>query len=279
MNGQQIRTLVIAGTAVVVLGVARINTQAPQRPSTPAAKGTVLADLTWVEAKARLTPDTVVVIPLGAESKEHGPHLKLRNDWTMAEYLKDRVLQASEVVVAPTINYHFYPAFVEYPGSTTLRLETARDVVVDICKSLAAHGPRRFYVLNTGVSTLRALAPAAEELAKEGLVLRYTNVLTVAEAAASAVREQKEGTHADEIETSIMLFIDPASVNMSKATRDYPTGQGVLTPDKSRPGRYSPSGVYGDATLATRAKGEKVVEAKVTGILSEIEQLRRTALP
>ena len=106
-------------------------------------KGILLEDLTWIEAEKILTPDTVVVIPLGAESKEHGPHLKLNNDFIMAEYLKQRVLEQSNVVVAPTVNYSFYPAFLEYPGSTSLRLETARDLIVDICRSLARYGPRR----------------------------------------------------------------------------------------------------------------------------------------
>src|SRR5918997_4863723 len=119
-------------------------------------KGVLLEDLTWVEAERVLTERTVVVIPLGAASKEHGPHLKLKNDWLMAEYLKRRVLAGADVVVAPTVNYNFYPAFLEYPGSTSLRMETSRDLVVDVCKSLSRYGPRRFYVLNTGVSTLRA---------------------------------------------------------------------------------------------------------------------------
>ena len=52
-------------------------------------RGTVLADLTWVEAERRLTPDTVVVIPLGAEAKEHGPHLRLDNDARLAAYFRD----------------------------------------------------------------------------------------------------------------------------------------------------------------------------------------------
>jgi hypothetical protein len=52
-------------------------------------------------------------------------------------------------VLYPTLNYHFYPSFVEYAGSTTLRLETARDMVIDIVRTIAAHGPRRFYLLNT----------------------------------------------------------------------------------------------------------------------------------
>jgi creatinine amidohydrolase len=135
-------------------------------PAPPA--GVLLEDLSWMEAEKVLTPEAVVVLPLGAQSKEHGPHLKLKNDFILAEYLKKRVLERSRVVVAPTVNYSYYPAFVEYPGSTTLTLETARDVIVEICESFARHGPKRFYVLNTGVSTVRALAPAAEKLAAEG---------------------------------------------------------------------------------------------------------------
>ena len=69
--------------------------------------------------------------------------------------------RATRVVQYPTVNYSFYPAFVEYPGSTSLRMETARDMIVDIIRGIARHGPKRFYVLNTGVSTLRALAPRA----------------------------------------------------------------------------------------------------------------------
>ncbi len=242
-------------------------------------RGVLLEDLTWQEAEKILKPETVVVIPIGAASKEHGPHLKLKNDWILAEYLKRRVLAASDVVVAPTVNYHFYPAFVEYPGSTTLTLETARDLLADICRSLARHGPRRFYALNTGVSTLRALRPSAELLAKEGILLHYTDILEVAGPAEKAVRRQEGGTHADEIETSLILFMDPASVDMRKAVKDYhPSGQGRLTRDPKAPGTYSASGVFGDATLATREKGRIVATAMVEGILKQIEALRASPL-
>ena len=112
-----------------------------------------------------LRPDTVVVIPIGAAAKEHGPHLKLNNDWLLAEYFKREILKRAEVVIAPTVNYHYYPAFVEYPGSITLRLETARDLLVDICRSLARYGPRKFYVLNTGLSTIKPLQETADRLA------------------------------------------------------------------------------------------------------------------
>ena len=239
-------------------------------------KGVLLQDLTWIEAERILTDKTIVVIPLGAAAKEHGPHLRLKNDGTLAEYFKARVLHEADVVIAPTVAYHFYPAFLEYPGSVSLRLETARDLIVDICTSLARYGPRRFYVLNTGVSTLRALEPAAHEMAKVGILLRYTNILQVAGPVEKAISQQEGGTHADEIETSMMLYIAPDSVDMSQAAQDYHPGQGGLTRDPKGVGTYSPTGIYGDATLATREKGEIVVEAIVAGVLQDIEALRQS---
>jgi creatinine amidohydrolase len=243
-------------------------------------KGILLEDLTWIEAEKKLGPDTVVVIPLGAASKEHGPHLRLKNDWLLAEYFKRRVLEGADVVVAPTMNYHYYPAFVEYPGSTTLRLETARDLVVDVVKSLSAYGPRRFYVLNTGVSTVKALSPAAELLAAEGIALRYTKLDEVTGEVEKQVGKQEGGTHADEIETSMMLFIAPETVDMAKAVKDYhPQGKGGLSRSPGNAKTYSPTGTWGDPTLATREKGEKVAEAMVRGLLADIEALRQSPLP
>ena len=245
----------------------------------PAARGVRLADLTWVEAEHVLVPEAVVVLPLGAEAKEHGPHLLLRNDHLLAEYFARRVVEAADVVVAPTINYHFYPAFKEYPGSTTLSLETARDLVVEICVSLARHGPRRFYALNTGISTVRALAAAAEELAKKGILLRYTDLKSL-EPVEKEVCRQEAGSHADESETSVVLYIDPRAVDMSLAVKDCDTTKkGPLTRDPNGEGIYSPSGVWGDATLATRAKGERLCEALVGILLADIESLREAELP
>jgi len=185
------------------------------------------------------------------------------------------------VVVAPTVPYHFYPSFLEYPGSTHLRLETARDVVVDIVRSLSAHGPKRFYVLNTGISTNRALAPAAELLAADGILLRYTILSEVLAAAEASVKEEAGGTHADEIETSMILYIDPSAVDMSKAAKDYDaSGRGPLSRVKGRPNTtYSPTGIWGDATLATREKGRVVVDAWVEGTLKDIEATRTAPLP
>lgn len=244
--------------------------------TTSSNNGILLEDLTWRQAEKVLRPETVVVIPIGAACKEHGPHLKLKNDWLLAEYFKREILRSADVVVAPTVNCHYYPAFVEYPGSISLRLETARDLMVDICRSLSRYGPRKFYGLNTGVSTMRPLALSADLLAAERIDFRYTDILKLTEQIGPNLKQEEGGTHANEIETSMMLFIAPETVEMSAAVKDYhPSASGGLTRSPSGEGSYSVSGIYGDPTLATAQKGKIVVGTIIQGMLQEIEELRR----
>ena len=238
-----------------------------------------LESLTWPEAELALHELPTVLLPFGARTKEHGQHLPLNNDWLIAEYLAKRVAEQCPVLVLPTLQYGYYPAFLEYPGSTSLSLETSRDVVVEVCESLARHGPRRFYALNTGISTVRALNPAAEKLATEGIMLRFTDLAKL-EPVEREVCSQEVGTHADEGETSMLLYIDPSCVDMSKAVKDCGAKRpGPLTRDPNGAGTYSPTGTWGDPTLATRAKGERLCEALVRICLADIAELRAAPLP
>src|ERR1043166_3430464 len=115
-------------------------------------------------------------------------------------------------------------------------------MVGDICRTLARYGPKRFYVINTGVSTVRALRPAAELLAADGIVMRFTD-LKVPEPVEATIKKEEGGTHADEIETSMMLYIAPQSVDMSKAVKDYHPDNGGrgLTRNPNGDGVYSPT--------------------------------------
>jgi creatinine amidohydrolase len=270
------RVLLLASTLAVTVIIPRGLTPAQPRP-----RGIRLSDMTWQQAESVLRPDTVVVVPLGAGSKEHGPHLKLGNDAIVTDYLTSRVLDASDVVVAPPLAYHFYPAFIEYPGSTSLTLDTARTLSVEAITSLARFGPRRFYVLNTGVSTTRALDPAARLLASQGILLSYTDLSGHLDRVSASIRQEEGGTHADEIETSMMLYIDPASVDMRRAVKEYTPSPGPLqlTRRRGASGTFSESGVWGDPTLATRDKGRTVVEGLVGAILQDIEVLRHATPP
>jgi len=253
----------------------------PARAVAGASPGVRLGDIPWTEAERLLTPDRVVVLPLGAGTKEHGPHLPLGNDLILAEYEAARIVAARPVALLPTLGYGHFPNFVEYPGTVSLSGDTQKRVVVEICRSIASYGPRRFYVLNTGVSTVPPLEAAAAELARSGILMRFSDPLKVGKAAADAVRQQKWGTHADEMETSMILYMRPAAARMERAVAD---GERVRPGPLSRDPRrtdltYSPSGVFGDPTLATWQKGERITEARVAAILAEIDALAAAPVP
>ena len=232
--------------------------------------GCWLESMTWIEAERMLGEDRVVMIPLGAAAKEHGPHLPLNHDALIASWLADAVVDHLPVIAAPLINTSFYPAFVEYPGSISLRPETARDLIIEVCRSLAAHGARRFYLLNTGVSTEGPLAAARQELGD--LRFEYLRLGEAMQRIPNGILEQGWGTHADEHETSLMLHIAPEVVDMSQAIDDGREGEGRLSRDPGK-GIHSASGIYGQASLATAEKGRAVADALLSQALEDIEAL------
>lgn len=130
-----------------------------------------LAECTWREA-ARLARDerAVVLLPLGA-IEQHGPHLPLLVDWLGAEELARHVAPHLEragfrPVLAPSIPYGASPLAETWPGTVSLSAATLRRVIVDVVRSLARHGFRRFVLANYQADPghLQAMAEAKRAL-------------------------------------------------------------------------------------------------------------------
>jgi creatinine amidohydrolase len=260
----------------MAIGLAGFAGQDAQRP----AAGVSLADLSWVDAEPYLTESSIVVIPLGAALLEQGPHLKLDSDERLARHLASRVQAARPVVTAAPLAYYFNPEFAEYPGTASLSQSTAQTMTIDVVRALAKHGPRRFYVLNTEPSALTPLSGAARTLADAGILLGYTDPRFRLQRPPVTLRQTPLlVAHADEVTTSMMLFVDPSAVDMSRAAREYSPGTGPLTRQQGGPGVYSKSGILGDATVATREKGQALVELLIAGALEDIDALRAAPLP
>ena len=85
------------------------------------------------------------------------------------------------------------------------------------------------------------------------------------------VSEQPWGGHADEIETSIMLAIDECCVDLSVAApAPRRIERGLFKRKDSMSTNYSPDGVNGDPTLASKAKGQRLLDALLNDVLSAI---------
>lgn len=237
--------------------------------------GIYLEHLSWPEAECALSADPLILIPLGARLKEHGYHLPLNNDWLLAEYLCRRVVERVPVLATPTVQFSYFPAFVDYPGSVSLQRDTARRLLDELIDALARHGARRFYLLNTGISTNWVLEPLRLALAARGIQMAYLDLLQVLPAIEAQVAQQTCGSHADEIRTSMMLYIRPEVVRLERAVdASTPYRPGPFRREPDAPGLYSPSGAWGNPTLASREKGAFVVERLVSALLAALDDFR-----
>jgi len=211
--------------------------------------GVWLEELTWPEAKARFDSDAVVVIPIGAASKAHGAHLPLKTDALTARALAQRLVERLPVVAAPVVGFGYYPAFTGFAGSQHLGADTFRALMRELIASFTAHGVRRIALINTGVSTEKPLDEVAAETGALALHMRLTGQ------AAEPLIEHKEGGHADERETSVMLALDPRSVRMDR-----------LAPAAD----FKLSAATGDPTAASAFKGERLLAARVDDMVAAL---------
>lgn len=235
-----------------------------------------LSDISWKDAEALLNDYSTVILAIGAGSKEHGPHLPLGNDFILAEKLLELVLKHTKLLALPTLNYGHYPAFVEYPISINLRASTFRDIIVDIARSLANYDISNFYILNTGVSTTPPIREAVA-IAAEQINIQYLDLLEFDKHLPADLELQEGGTHADELETSMMLYLSPEIVKTDLAVKEYDSrpGRSGLTRNPNGTGHVSLSGVYGDPTLASREKGKIVVDLLVNYIVDQIKSMEQ----
>ena len=181
--------------------------------------------MTWNEVAQRIDAGAAAILPIGAAAKQHGLHLPLNTDRIQAEWLAARLAQRIDALVWPTLTYGHYPAFVEYAGSTSLSAPVFEAVVQQIAAGILGHGCRALFVLDAGISTRAPVESALARLdAGSALHLRIHDGQNYRRAAAQ-LAEQRHGSHADELETSLMLAIAPHLVEIGNAEASPPLKQ------------------------------------------------------
>ena len=225
-----------------------------------------VAGLTWDQVKKRLAAGAAAILPIGAGSKQHGLHMPMATDQLFAEYFSRVLADRIDALIWPTLTYGAYPAFVAYAGSVSLSNRTFAAAVKEIADALLGFGATRVLILDTGLSTI-APVEAAISASRDPSLIRHVKLFAGPrfEKVSSDIKQQPYGTHADEIETSLMLAIAPELVDMARAEpMPFSTvgpGRGPLSPDDPSAPNYAPSGSFGDPTLASREKGLKVLTA------------------
>ncbi len=237
--------------------------------------------LTWDRVGERLVAGAAAILPIGAGAKEHGLHMPMATDQVFAEYFANALAEKIDALIWPTLTYGAYPSFVAYAGSVSLSGETFQALVTEIADMLLGFGAKRVLIVDTGLSTIAPVDAAIRE-SRDPSRISHIKVFAGPRFLKTShhIMQQPYGSHADEIETSLMLAIAPELIDMSraKASPVSPTGPaaGALSPDDASSPNYSPSGSYGDPTLASADKGAKVLAAILADVLEAADSTSTT---
>lgn len=236
-------------------------------------------DQTTIQIGEYVKNNALIILPVGM-IEQHGPHLPVSTDNIIARGVAHLVAQQIcdkiPTLVMPCVfaGYHG-DILMKWPGSTRVLPETLYNYVFDICDSLCQGGFKKILLLNAHGQNPAILEMVCRRIADKHNVLPIlTYAMGMIGKEGANIRTSEQGGaagHACEIETSIVLGLAPELVNMSLApnsTCQYktPFHRGDLYPEESATAKVywssfhlqnTPTGVLGDASVATREKGLK----------------------
>ena len=248
-----------------------------------------LGEMTDPEVSDFLADHQTVIVPTGS-TEQHGPHGPLLTDVIVPTEVARRVAPRVGAAVAPSINYGLSYPHTGFTGVVQVRIPTFMAVIEDLCVSLATVGFSRIIFLNGHYDNTYAIAYACATAAERmppgvrAFPINYWDGMTVDEAA--EYFGPGTGLHANRGETSAVLAINPALVDLDRANAEMPpfpdvTSQGPVHTAFffSAPGsvhRATRSGTWGDARQATAEYGERYLKVVVDATIRMIDDIERT---
>ena len=238
-------------------------------------------DLTWPEVGRTVSETPIALLPFSA-IEEHGPHLPLGTDALAAGSLASLICDAADVIELPVMPYGQVWSLEHFDGSLSVSDDTLISLVLELAQGLERVGVKGLVLLSAHLGNAAALKKASRALEERGgipaLVLTYPGLSAVAREVREAPESHPAIMHADELETSIMLALHPDQVRMDDAVAEYPEYPPHFDVAAVRWDTVSDSGVFGDATAATPAKGEALVSRVVDAAASLISEWKRVVL-
>lgn len=234
--------------------------------------GYFISELTYEQCRALINEKTVIVLPIGGGSKEHGDHLPMGTDYMVADHQAKEITRRCDVLTLPTVPYAYFPNFLHWKGSVNIEYQHFYDYIKDILLSFVRFGAKKFLIIDDGVSTHVPLKLLSMTMNTEyGVKVAVSNCAGLGRETEEAICGQKRGGHGDEAETSVMRFLRPDLVHMDKAVEEYSavfphTGAGGVEKIYFPNRMCTPHGINGNSTLATAEKGRALLEAQIADL-------------
>ena len=242
----------------------------------------------------------VAVLPVAA-IEQHGPHLPVSVDTTLV----NGVVEASLAHLPADLPVLFLPTqqvgksneHIRFPGTLTLSAQTTIAVWMELGACVARAGFKKLVLLNSHGGQVSVMDIVARDLrTAHDLIVYSTNwySLPLGDSVLGMFppEEHRFGIHAGDIETSMMLALRPQYVDMAQA-RDFKSssqdraakypilGNGSSAKLGWQMQDYNPMGAAGNASAATAAKGQALLDAtglQLALLLQEISSLPLSTL-
>jgi creatinine amidohydrolase/Fe(II)-dependent formamide hydrolase-like protein len=287
MESTMKRAAILTSLVLLLLPLVTVTAQRPENAPETAPSGkppdtVFLEDLTWAEARDLVKAGTTTIIIGTAGTEQKGPHMVDGEHKFVMEYAANRIARAlGKTLVAPVItyvpegNWENPGGHMGKPGTITLPEDRFVDLLVNAGRSLKSGGFTTILFLGESGGNrtgMRTAATKLNELFKDTAKAYWIDdYYTKSHADQNAyvtktlgIPADQIGGHANILDTSEMLFVNPSHVRKNK-----------LAPG----GGYQNSGVSGDPTKATAALGKVFVQIKIDNALAQIKALTSGTAP
>lgn len=229
----------------------------------------------WHDFSPDEAPRLIAVLPLAA-TEQHGPHLPLATDIMIGEaYLacvRELLPDDAPVRILPQQPIGISTEHIDFPGTLTLPTEVALQSWLAIGDSVARAGIRKLVIVTSHGGNSAAMSLVAQDLRARHEMLCVTTSWSRfgVPPGLFADEEIRHGVHGGAVETSIMLAAWPQHVRADRIANFVPASIAMEREFKwlnaHRPAPFAwaaqdlhPSGAVGDATQASREKGEALL--------------------
>lgn len=248
-------------------------------------------DMSWQDFRSGNPEEWIAVVPVAA-IEQHGPHLPLSVDASIAEGYLARVHK----LLPENLPATFLPVqeigksgeHRDFPGTLSFSYETVIRAWVEIGESVDRAGVRKIVFVNSHGGNSSVLDIVTRELRERlGMFAALTSWHRLGYPDGLFTADEKlHGIHGGEIETSLMLAFAPDKVRMEKLDdfvpvtktmeKEFkilraavPAGFAWMTQDLQE------TGAIGNAKAATKEKGEQAADYGARAFVSLLEDIAR----
>jgi len=239
---------------------------------TPASRK--LSELGGAEIAARLKPESILVLPLGA-TEQHGAHLPLDTDLVIADELTRRIVarwgDSYDLWQLPSIGIGLSREHDWAPGTLSLSIEEFTTLLRDMARDLVRALPARNLAMLNGHGGNRGLLEVLIHELRGDFGL---NACVIHPFDLSRAEPGGADVHGGRSETSVMLALAPHRVRRDQIASAEPAAdpqairalifeRGVSWPWRTDDPRLAHGGIIGDARAASPELGEAIVASIV----------------